>query len=95
MSRVTLAPEADADLWEIALHIAKRNLPAAYRFIDTVYEKGALVASHPEIGRQRDELAPGLRSFPIGAFVLFYRCTKSGIEIARILRGSRDIPNIF
>lgn len=66
MKRVILAPEADADLWDIVRHIAKRNPPAAYRFIDVVYEKGELLASHPEIGLKRDELDPGLRSFPIG-----------------------------
>jgi toxin ParE1/3/4 len=95
MSRVLLAPEADADLWEIARYIARRNLPAAYRLVDTVYETAALLASHPELGRTRDELARGLRSFPIGPFVLFYRCTAQDIEIARILRGSRDIPSLF
>ena len=93
--RVILAPEANRDLWDIAWHIAQRNPPAAYRFIDTVYEKGELLASTPQMGRARDELAPDLRSFPIGAFVLFYRRTRGGIEIARILRCSRDIPSLF
>ena len=45
MSRVILAPEADSDLWEIARYIARRNLPAACRFIDAVHEKGELLAS--------------------------------------------------
>ena len=52
---------------EIAHYIAKRNLPAAERFIDSVDEAGELLASHPEMRRARDELAPRLRSFPIGA----------------------------
>ena len=95
MSRLIFAPEADDDLMEIARYIAKRNLPAAERFIDAVHETGELLASHPEMGRAREELAPGLRSFPIGAFVLFYRHAARGIEVARILRGSRDIPSFF
>ena len=95
MKRVILAPEASRDLWEIARRIARRNPPAAYRFIDNVYETGELLASHPEMGRVRDELSPGLRSFPLGPFVLFYRPARSRIEIARILRGSRDIPSLF
>ena len=47
--------------------------------------------------RTQDErkAAPGLRSFPIGAFVLFYRQAARGIEVARILPGSRDIPSLF
>jgi plasmid stabilization system protein ParE len=35
MSRLIFAPEADDDLMEIARYIAKRNLPAAERFIDS------------------------------------------------------------
>ncbi len=95
MSRVILAPEADHDLWEIARYIARRNLRAAFRFIDMIYEEGELLATHPDIGRARSELAPGLRSFPVGAFVLFYRATPAGVQVARILRGSRDIPSLF
>jgi plasmid stabilization system protein ParE len=70
---ITAAGAFVDDLMEIARYIAKRNLSAAERFIDSVHETGELVASQPEMGRARDELAPGLRSFPIGAFVLFYR----------------------
>jgi toxin ParE1/3/4 len=47
------------------------------------------------MGRKRDELSPRLRSFPVGPFVLFYRAVKGGIEVARVLRGSRDIPSLF
>jgi toxin ParE1/3/4 len=85
LSQVILAPEADADLWEITRYIARRNLPAAYRLVDTV----------SQLGRARDKLERGLRSFPIGPFVLSYRCTAQHLEIARILRGSRDIPSRF
>jgi toxin ParE1/3/4 len=61
---------------------------------DRVYEIAGLLASNPEMGRRRDELEPGLRSFPIGAFVLFYRRRRAG-GIDRILRGTRDIPSLF
>jgi len=95
MSRVIYAPEADADIYGIARHIAEHNLRAAYRFIDNIDEKSHLLATNPEIGRPREELAPRLRSFPIGPFVIFYRPIKAGIEVARVLRGSRDIPSLF
>jgi toxin ParE1/3/4 len=47
------------------------------------------------MGRRREELLPGLRSFPIGNYVVFYREIKDGVDIIRILRGSRDIEAIF
>jgi hypothetical protein len=47
------------------------------------------------MGRLRPELAPHLRSFPIGNYVIFYRLTQEGIEVARVLHGARDIDALF
>ena len=96
MSRVLYAPEAETDVYDIAKHIAEEtDLPAAYRFLESIDETALLIATQPEMGRKREDLSPRLRSFPVGPFVLFYRATKGGIEIARVLRGSRDIPSLF
>ena len=53
------------------------------------------LASHPNLGRSRDELAEGLRSFPVGRYVIFYRAIPEGVEIVRVLHGSRDLNAIF
>ena len=45
--------------------------------------------------RVRDELAEGLRSFAVGRYVIFYRPISEGVEIVRVLHGSRDIDAIF
>jgi toxin ParE1/3/4 len=47
------------------------------------------------MGRVRDELAEGIRSFPIGRHVVFYVTIPGGIEIIRVLNGARDIFTIF
>jgi len=93
--RVIYAPEAEADIVAIARRIAEDNLEAAERFIEMIDEKADLLATAPAMGRQRDELAQGLRSFPVGAYVIFYRVAKRGIEVARVLHGARDIPSLF
>jgi toxin ParE1/3/4 len=36
-----------------------------------------------------------LRSHPAGAYVIYYREMKSGIEIVRVLHGARDVPRAF
>lgn len=95
MARVIYAPEAEADIWAIARRIAEENLGAAERFIELIDEKAELIATAPAMGRQRDELSRGLRSLPVGAYVIFYRKTKKGIQVARILHGARDIPSLF
>jgi toxin ParE1/3/4 len=35
-------------------------------------------------------LASGLRSFPVGRYVIFYMPTPKGVEIVRVLHGARD-----
>jgi len=47
------------------------------------------------MGRARDELASGVRSFPFGRYVVFYAPLDDGIDIVRVLHGSRDIDAIF
>jgi len=95
MSGVTKRPEAEADLLEIAVYIAQDDLAASDRFIDAVAEKLELLARHPTMGRLRSELAPNVRSFPVGQYVIFYRPTRNGIDVVRILSGARDIPSLF
>ncbi|MEG3934909.1 type II toxin-antitoxin system RelE/ParE family toxin [Microcoleus sp. T2B6] len=42
-----------------------------------------------------EELLAGLHSFPIGNYVVFYREIENGIDVIRVLHGSRDIEDIF
>jgi toxin ParE1/3/4 len=95
MTRATKRPEADADLFEIALYIAQDDVGASDRFIDALTKKFELLARHPEMGRLRPELAPELRSFPVGNYVIFYQATRDGIEVIRVLSAARDIPSLF
>lgn len=97
MSKATFKREAQADIDEAACYIAEDAgaVELAFRFIETISDTADLLATQPSMGRERPELAPGLRSFPVGAFVVFYRPTKSGIQVVRVLRGSRDIPSLF
>jgi len=93
--RARFFPAARADLHEIWDYIAEDAIEAAARFVALVEGKCALLAGSPDIGRARDELAPGLRSFPVGKYVIFYRRAKGGLEIVRVLSGWRDIPALF
>ncbi|MBM3942105.1 MAG: type II toxin-antitoxin system RelE/ParE family toxin [SAR202 cluster bacterium] len=53
------------------------------------------MAYHPRIGRRRSELAPELRSFAVQDYVILYRPMADGVEVVRILHGSRDIESLF
>lgn len=45
----------------------------------------------PHIGRFRNELLPGISSFPVGRYIIFYLIIPGGIEVVRVLHASRDI----
>jgi toxin ParE1/3/4 len=47
------------------------------------------------MGRARDELAEGVRSFPTGRYVIFYIPIDDGIDMVRILHSARDIDALF
>jgi toxin ParE1/3/4 len=53
------------------------------------------LASHPQMGEERPGFGvPGCRSFSVGNYVIFFRPIAGGIEVARIVHGSRDLSNL-
>jgi toxin ParE1/3/4 len=96
MPRIIRSPEARADVDDIAWYIAQDNLDAALRFLDTIDDKLKLLASFPGAGTAREELAAGLRSLPVGNYLIFYKpSAKGGIEVVRVLHGARNLRRIF
>jgi toxin ParE1/3/4 len=95
MPRVTRRPLASADIFEIWDYIADDSLVAADRWVDRLDEQFGLLATQPLMGRARDELAPGVRSFPFGRYVIFYVPLDDGIDVVRVLHGARDIDVVF
>jgi toxin ParE1/3/4 len=87
MGQAFQSHQARFDLVEIGLYIAEESPNSALEFLDTIEQKCEMLATNPEMGRTRRELAPGLRSYPAGNYVIFYREVVSGIEIARVLHG--------
>ena len=76
-------------------YIADDSLAAADRWVDRLDEQFRVLATQPMMGRARDELAPGVRSFPFGRYVVFYVPLDDGIDVVRVLHGARDIDAVF
>ncbi len=95
MARITRRPLAEADILDIWDYIAEDSLAEADRWLDRLDEKLSLWATQPMMGRPRDELAPGLRSFAFGRYVVFIQPLADGIDVVRVLHGSRDIDATF
>ena len=95
MSDVRISPRARSDLIEIWSYIADDSVASADAFINKLYETIQVLAKQSGSGRHREELAPGILSFPFGRYIIFYRASQGAIEIVRILHGARDIQTIF
>jgi toxin ParE1/3/4 len=92
------APEAEVDLDDIWYYVAKQSssIEIAERLIDSITDGFFLLSRHPYLGRARDEdLRPGLRSFPVGKYVIIYRVQQEDVIILRVLHGSRNIEALF
>lgn len=95
MAIVVKRPRAELDLLDLWDYIADDSSDRADAFLDRIEDKLQTLAQNPGLGRRREELLAGLQSFPIGSYVVFYRAIENGIEVIRVLHGSRDLAEIF
>jgi len=95
VSRFRLTDQAKADLKSIWAYVTQDSYRSADRLVARIATLFPKLADHPRMGRSREDLLPGLRSFPVLRYVIFYQATADGVEILRILPGSRDIQSTF
>ena len=95
MATVLRRPRARDDLAEIWDYIADDSVEQADVFIDRLDATFHTLAGQPLMRRAREELAPGLRSFPLGRYVIFYQPPPDGVAIVRALHGARDVEERF
>jgi toxin ParE1/3/4 len=95
MPLVKRTPEAKQDAAHIWRYIAENNFDAAERWLAEIDKKIKLIAQFPGAGRRRDELSSGLRSYPVGDYLIFYRQVPRGIQILRIVHGMRNLRRMF
>jgi toxin ParE1/3/4 len=51
-----------------------------------------MIAETPgTIGQRRDEIRPGLRSFPLPPHIIFFRFAGNTVEVLRVIHGRRDL----
>ena len=100
MNRFQIAPLALADLEAIWNYVGIENdgADAAHRLLESIYEKFALLAAQPLMGELREDLAdlvPGIRSFSVGNYVVYYQVARGCVKIGRGLHGARDTRTLF
>jgi len=92
---------AREDLVEAVAYLAGRSEQAARRFRVQAEATFGRLAASPGIGAPYEPGDPtyvGLRYFPITKFpkyLVFYRPVPGGIEVVRVLHGSRDVATVL
>ncbi|MGH7117056.1 MAG: type II toxin-antitoxin system RelE/ParE family toxin [Stellaceae bacterium] len=54
-----------------------------------------MLSGWPRLGRGRNDLRRGLRSYPVENYVIFYRIDGVDVIIQRVLHARRDIRRLF
>jgi toxin ParE1/3/4 len=101
MPRVATTPQAEADLLDHFTFIGADSRAAAIRFLEAANKAFQSLARMPGMGgrwRGGKRQTGGLRVWPIPRFrkyLIFYRELENGIEVVRVLHGSRNLGRLL
>jgi toxin ParE1/3/4 len=91
---VVLSPDANLDFADILLYGLETwgdQQTAAYEAeTDRALER---LGTYPELGRQRDDLGAGYRTYRVRQHVVIYRVEDAAIIVLRIVHGRADIAS--
>lgn len=94
--RLILSEKAEADLEEIAAHIAEESPRAAVQVIAAIRAKCELIALQPLLYPVREDIASGFRRALANPYGLWFQLLPDGsVRIERIVHGARDLPSLL
>ena len=89
--RYRVSREAQRDLDQIFRYWAERaGLQVADRLIDGITDRFWLLGEYPDAGKSSDDMAKGVKCFPAGKYLIYYRKVTRGTDILHIFHGARD-----
>jgi toxin ParE1/3/4 len=94
--RYRVSEGAEHDLDEIFIYWAERaSLEIADRIIDKITDRFWLLGEYPDAGKASDDIAAGVKCFPAGKYLIYYRATRRGTDILHVFYGARDQRKAF
>jgi len=91
-----ISPAADQDLSEIFDYTEQNyGTKQAVAYLEALAETFTELGYNPRLGRGRDRIRPGLRSFPKNSHMIFYRIRSGKVWIVRVISIQRDVMKIF
>lgn len=95
MADARFTSQAERDLHDIWMYVAKQSVDFADRLFDRIAGTCSTLAEQPGMGEARPDLMDRLRVFSVGNYIIFFRPEPGGIEVVRVLHGARDFPQLF
>jgi len=95
MPRIEKTTRAETDAIEIWLYIAGDNPSAASETLDDIERRLESLAIMPESAEAIPAFGRNLRRSTVGNYVVYYRPIPDGIEVIRILQGSRQPEDLL
>ena len=91
MNSYRVLKDAERDLDGIFEYWAERaSVGAAERLIDAITERFWILGEHPEAGYACQDIGRGVRCFPAGRYLVYYRKGRRGVEILHVFHGARE-----
>ena len=94
--RYRVSAEAERDLDEIFLYRAKRvSVEVAERLIDAITDRFWLVGEYPDAGKSAEDIARGVKCFPAGKYLIYYRRLSRRTDILHIFHAAQEQTRTF
>jgi toxin ParE1/3/4 len=91
-----VSKDARSDLDDIFKYWADRvGFRTAERLVDSIMERFWLAGEHPGAVRSVQEIAPNVKCFPAGKYLIYYRKSKRAIDILHIFHEARNQRKAF
>jgi toxin ParE1/3/4 len=88
--------DAERDLDKIFVSWAERAiLDVPGRLIENITDRFWLLGAHPNAGRSCDKFGAGVKRFPAGKYLMYYRANRQQTDILHIFHGARDQRRAF
>lgn len=94
MADFVLSERAKSDIQSIGDHTEEKwSEEQAERYIRLILSECRDLANKPLVGRSYEPIRPGLRGYPCGKHVIFYRVLSTDkVRIVRVLHERMDFP---
>ncbi len=86
-----LAPSSTRDLDRLSQYFLETNVEAGERLFKALNQKFYNLTQFPNLGKPYPHLNPNIRGLLVEKYIIFYRVTKTQVEIVRIVDGRQNL----